>query len=109
VTITIVRRWISDDCRHDYPDDWTFGGANGGDPRADSRWQPTLYEYMNRSLATVHVSTTPLCDHEAIHQEKPQVDTFKGSEIFYIRATRPDGTTEIIYEDIEGAWGGSAS
>lgn len=105
MTITIRRRWISEDCEHEYPDDWTFGGANGGDPRADQRWQPTLYEYLNRQMAVVHVSTAPLCDHEAIHQEKAQVDFHKGSEIFYIKATRSDDSIEMIYSDIEGALG----
>lgn len=99
----ILRRHHIPDCEHEYPDDWEFGGANGGDPRADRRWQPTTYEYLNRNLRPVYVSTVPLCDHEAIHRERVLVDTFRGSRIFYIRATRPDDTVEMIYNDMEGA------
>lgn len=98
------------DCEHTYPDDWEFGGAVGGDPRTDSRWRPTTYIFMNRALAPVYVGSDPLCDHEAIEGTRKRVDShFPSSKVYYIKAQRPDGREEMIYQDIEGALGGRTS
>lgn len=58
-------------CMHDgpthvYPKDWEFGGANGLDPRADPRWKPDTYEYMNENLESVHLTQVPICDYHAL-------------------------------------------
>lgn len=106
--MTILLRYPEWGCEHEYPDDWTFGGAKGGDPRADQRFQPTTYIFMNRMLAPIYIGSDPLCDHEAIHSKRLRVDSYHtGSKVFYIKAQRPDGSEEIIYSDIDGALGGS--
>lgn len=51
---------------HHYPDDWQFGGANSLDPRADPRWHPTTYEYIDANLERIHITQVPLCDDEAL-------------------------------------------
>lgn len=109
--MTILLRYpeISPDCEHIYPDDWTFGGAKGGDPRADQRFLPTIYTFLDRMLSPIYIGSDCLCDHEAIHSKRLRVDNHHtSSKVFYIRAERPDGCTEMIYSDIEGALGGSA-
>lgn len=108
--MTILLRYPEWGCEHLYPDDWTFGGAVGGDPRADPRWETTTYIFMNRMLAPIYVGSDPLCDHQAIEEKRLAVDGyFPGSKVYYIKAQRPDGSEEMIYQDIEGALGGSAS
>lgn len=97
-------------CEHTYPDDWEFGGAKGGDPRADSRWQPTTYIFMNRNFRPIFIGSDSLCDHEAINSKRLRVDSYHtDSKVYYIQAQRPDGTEELIYSDMEGALGGSTS
>jgi hypothetical protein len=51
---------------HRFPADWQFGGANGLDPRADPRWETTVYEYFDGQLHCIHTTVVPLCDDEAI-------------------------------------------
>lgn len=51
---------------HRFPSDWQFGGANDLDPRADPRWKPTVYEYFDEGLHSIHRTVAPLCDDEAI-------------------------------------------
>lgn len=53
---------------HEFPNDWTFGGANGEDPRADSRWEPTTYRYLDERLDEIWYTQTPLCDDQAIDE-----------------------------------------
>lgn len=105
----IIRRNDLEGCEHEYPDDWTFGGANGGDPRADSRFQTTTYVYLNRNLRPIFVDSSSLCDHIAIQVKRLAVDGyFPPSKVFYIQAQRPGSDKpEMIYSDVEGALGGS--
>lgn len=51
---------------HEYPDDWSFGGASGTDPRKDERFLPDTYQYLDSSLRVLHTTQVPLCDDEAI-------------------------------------------
>ena len=53
---------------HEYPDDWEFGGPTGLDPRADSRWRPTTYEYWDDQANRIHLTQVPLCDDQAIDE-----------------------------------------
>lgn len=91
-------------CTHEFPEDWVFGGAVGADPRADARWLPTTYEYLDRNMNRVHITQTPLCDHQAVRTQRATVDNyFPDHKVRYIIATRPDGKPEMVYADIEGA------
>lgn len=83
-------------CKHEWPDDWEFGGANGLDPRADSRWMPSTYQYLDKGLNQIHVSQVPLCDHAAKGLFKGAVERYKHAEACYIIVDRPDGKPEMI-------------
>ena len=97
-------------CSHEYPDDWVFGGPLGGDPRADVRYRPNVYEFLDWKLQVIHTDCSPLCDHEAVSGKRMSVDrNFPTSKVYYIKVTRPDGSTGLIYSDIEGAIGVCAS
>lgn len=91
-------------CEHEWPDDWVFGGAIGGDPRADPRYLPTVYEFLDRNLRRIHTCCSPLCDHEAIQDKRVRIErSFKDAKVFYIKAIRPDKSFQLIYADVEGA------
>lgn len=110
MTITLRYPEYGEGCEHTFPDDWEFGGAVGGDPRADKRWRPTNYVYFDRTLRPIHYTCVPLCDHAALTVFKGAVQRYRpDSKIFFIQAQRPDGTEEMIYQDVEGALGGSTS
>lgn len=51
---------------HEFPDDWQFGGPGGTDPRMDPRWVPDVYVYLDDHLVTIHSTTVPFCDDEAV-------------------------------------------
>lgn len=53
---------------HEFPDDWIFGGADKSDPRADTRWSPTTYVYLDNHLNPVWTTQTPLCLDQAIDE-----------------------------------------
>ncbi len=77
---------------HEWPDDWTFGGANGEDPRADPRWRPTTYIYLDDHFNVVWTTQTPLCDDQAI-------DEFTKHAIVgvkYLQAKRPGADPELL-------------
>lgn len=82
--------------QHEYPPDWVFGGADGLDPRADERWQPTTYVYYDKDLTILHVTQTPLCDDEAIDQFTLVAGWFRDANPNWIIVTRPDRTTETL-------------
>ena len=88
------------DCGYDeyhvYPGDWIFGGANESDPRADSRWRPTTYEYYNSRIQIIHVTQTPICDEEAIDHFTWVANLGKGFDPVNVSARRPDGTIEML-------------
>lgn len=80
---------------HEYPDDWILGGANTLDPRADPRWQPTTYRYLDSSLQEVHISQTPLCDEQAI-DEFTLVSSYGNLEPVYITVKRPGEREQVL-------------
>lgn len=53
---------------HVFPDDWNFGGASGTDPRADPRWKPTSYTYIDDRVRLIHTTQAPICDDQAIDE-----------------------------------------
>ena len=65
-------KWVLE-CEYDGPDhifpkDWFFGGTDGSDPRADTRWLPTTYQYFDDRLDLIHTTQTPMCDDQAIDE-----------------------------------------
>lgn len=92
----IVIEYPHTDCSHEYPNDWDFGGANGLDPRADPRWMPTTYQYLDKELNEIHITQVPLCDHAAKGLFKGTVERYKHRPVCYIIADRPDGRPEMI-------------
>jgi hypothetical protein len=74
-------------CSHEFLDDWTMGGHYGGDVRADPRWKPTTYEFLDEKLARIHIGQGFTCDHEAL---------LKYPQACVVIATRDDGTPEML-------------
>ena len=60
-------RYVQDDpeCLHIFPKDWHFGGPTGEDPRADPRWLPNTYLFIDRTLTGRYTTSEPFCDHDA--------------------------------------------
>lgn len=56
------------DHSHEFPEDWEFGGADGTDPRADPRWSPTTYVYLDDHFDPIWTTQTPLCLDQAIDE-----------------------------------------
>ena len=59
---------------HQWPDDWSFGGADGEDPRTDPRWIPDTYLYLNDHFDVVWETQTPLCDDQALDEFTKHAD-----------------------------------
>jgi hypothetical protein len=78
---------------HRFPSDWIFGGADGSDPRADVRWQPTTYYYYSDRLDVVATTQTPLCDDQAI-DEFTRVARWSNPK--YLAVLRPGETKSIM-------------
>lgn len=90
---------------HEYPDDWFFGGPRNADPRADPRWLPTTYRYVDDRLDTIYDTQTPKCDEQAIDEftkvasfgpdfnpvwlmvKRPWSDKFETLTLMYNKAT----------------------
>jgi hypothetical protein len=53
---------------HIYPDDWTFGGADGTHPGADPRFETSRYWYFDERFDLVDVSSAPVCDGQAVDE-----------------------------------------
>lgn len=51
---------------HEFPDDWIFAGPRGTDFRADPRWKPSVYIYLDESLREVWRSSEPKCLDDAL-------------------------------------------
>ena len=108
-----IVKYVPDDpeCAHELPNDWQFGGATGEDPRADPRWMPTTYLFMDRGLVGRHHTTEPRCDHEARgwYRERTTERLPKEWEIFFILATPPgaDKPTPIYTRYREAVSGAS--
>lgn len=58
----------SDTCKHEYPDDWIFGGADELHPGADPRYVPTIYTYFDSEFRPIWSTTEYLCDEQAIEK-----------------------------------------
>jgi hypothetical protein len=82
---------------HVFPSDWTFGGADGDDPRADPRWLPTTYRYFSEQLDLICTTQTPLCDDQAV-DEFTKVATYSNPK--FVSAQRPgeDKPTMLPWE-----------
>lgn len=78
--------------QHRWPDDWTFGGANGEDPRADPRWTPTTYLYLDDHFNVVWTTQVPLCDDQAIEEFTKHADI--GAK--YLQVKRPGLDAELL-------------
>lgn len=79
---------------HEFPGDWQFGGPSETDFRADPRWKPSSYYYIDERLDVVHVTTVPRCDDEAIDFFTQVRDW--GFTPKWVRARRPDHTSETL-------------
>lgn len=77
---------------HEWPDDWTFGGANGQDPRADPRFRPTTYHYLDDHFNTAWVTQAPLCDDQAIDE----FTKFATGTVMYLQVQRPDEEAVLL-------------
>ena len=75
---------------HEYPDDWTFGGANETDPRADPRWHPTTYEYYDDKLRRIAQTQVPICDDAALDYFTNIANRGADWNPVWIAAIRPD-------------------
>jgi len=81
-------------CEHEFPNDWIFGGADGIHPGSDPRWVPTIYEYMDEKLVTVHSTVVPVCDEEAFDYFT-QVAEWRLTPV-YIAKHKPGEKVELI-------------
>jgi hypothetical protein len=79
---------------HEYPEDWEFGGASGLHPGVDSRFRPSNYEYLDRMFRSVHVTSVPLCDNQAL-DEFTKVAGW-GLRPVLLKVRRPDGAEELL-------------
>jgi hypothetical protein len=95
------------ECKHPLPGDWEFAGATGEDPRADPRWQPETFSYLDRMLHRITITQVPRCIHEAIGSHKTLVERRTDRKVFYVTGGLPDEKAEIIYSDPEGAFSAS--
>lgn len=90
--MTIVR-----ECRyepphtHEFPDDWVFAGANGQDPRADVRWRPTTYHYLDDHFNIVWSTQAPLCLDQAIDE----FTRWATGTVMYLQVQRHGGEPEL--------------
>jgi hypothetical protein len=82
---------------HEYPADWHFGGPDGTDPRADPRFRPSTYVYLNASLHVIHTTSSYVCDDEAIDEFTTVAGWRHGFNPVYLQVRRPDSSAmEII-------------
>lgn len=81
---------------HEYPDDWNLGGANATDPRADSRWRPSTYEYIDDRLDCIHTTQVPLCDDQALDEFTKVAGYGPDFNPVWLKVCRPDGTEEML-------------
>ena len=90
---------------HEFPGDWCFGGANGEDPRADPRWTPTTYNYLDSHLDVVWTTQAPLCDDQALDEFTKHRDLGvqfiqvrrPGSREFELLAYQYDGSSDTVF------------
>jgi hypothetical protein len=77
---------------HEYPKDWFFGGPQNSDPRADPRWKPASYTYLDGSLHEVWSTGTPLCDDQALDECSKHAEL----RVVYVQVKRPEAPIEIL-------------
>lgn len=94
--IELIHQVSDEECVHEFPDDWQFGGANGTDPRGDVRWVPTSYIYYDDKLRVVHLTQVPICDDEAIDYFTQVANYGPEFNPCFLHAKRPDGSVEPI-------------
>lgn len=85
-----------EECVHEFPDDWQFGGANGTDPRADTRWVQSTYLYYDDRLRVVHFTQVPICDNEAIDYFTKVASYGPEFNPCFLQVKRPDGHIEPV-------------
>lgn len=94
--IDLIHEALGEEHAHEFPDDWTFGGPNETDPRADPRWKPTTYEYYDSKVRRIHVTQVPLCDDEALDYFTKVAGWGAGFDPVWVSAKRPDGNMEML-------------
>jgi hypothetical protein len=80
---------------HEFPEDWIWGGHDQLDPRADPRWRPTTYTYLNADLSEAWVTQVPFCDDEALDYFT-EVAKIKGSNPKWLMVKRPSSPLETL-------------
>lgn len=74
---------------HEYPDDWNFG-PSGTDPRADWRFLPSSYTYLDAAMEGAWQTSVPLCDDEALDNfTKVQNEVNYDPPLRYLMVRRP--------------------
>jgi hypothetical protein len=96
-----------ENCVHPLPGDWIFGGPENTDPRADPRWEPMTFLYLDRMLHRRKITQVPRCIHEAIGSQKSLIEKQCGTKIYYITGGLPNEKSEMIYGDPDGAFSAS--
>lgn len=93
--IELVCKYIEEHI-HEFPDDWEFGGADLSDPRADARFDTTVYTYYTADMQPLHVSCAHICDESAL-DAFTIVDRWctRGTPV-YLSAKRPNQKAEIL-------------
>lgn len=81
---------------HSYPDDWQFGGPNETDPRGDTRYRATTYQYFSDRAQIIHTTQVPLCDDQAIDEFTRVAGWGPGFNPVWLKAKRPDGREEMV-------------
>lgn len=80
---------------HTFPFDWSFGGPDRSDYRADSRWTPSTYEYYSDRLQVLHATSAFRCDDEAIDAFTLVASWFPSERPKWIRVRRPGEKSSI--------------
>lgn len=94
--IELTHEALEEEHTHILLDDWHLGGPNSTDPRADSRWAPTTYEYYDGRAQRIHVTQVPLCDDEALDYFTTVAGWGKGFNPVWVSATRPDRSVQML-------------
>jgi hypothetical protein len=77
---------------HEFPDDWQLMGPRGKDWRADPRWKPTTYVYLDEQLRVVWTTQVPKCLDEALDK----FTAYRGYGPAYLQATNAEGKLELV-------------
>ena len=77
---------------HTYPLDWHFGGPRGTDPRADPRWKPRHYVYLDSQLREVWTTHVPRCLDQALDE----FSLYRGYDPKYLEAQDESGVLQLV-------------